>query len=194
MLHRMNYLQIFELPPTCTLEEISVKYKVLAKKYHPDRPTGNEEKMKLVNAAYDFAQKNHRPMIGLNFQDVLLNAVNRASQMAREMQQRQPAWVRTTQNVRSKDGRWESVSTEHFYRIIDTIPSDNTIYIDLPIKVIEFKTTVHCMIKGLEITLYFDPPSGEKDDLVKLPFEVSDVVVGEKKYKIVIQHKDGMRF
>lgn len=43
-------LRRFILPPTATLEDVKAKYKILAKKYHPDnRETGNGKLMAIIN-------------------------------------------------------------------------------------------------------------------------------------------------
>ncbi|KAA8896381.1 hypothetical protein FN846DRAFT_965178 [Sphaerosporella brunnea] len=42
-----------ELPITATAEQIRVRHRQLALTHHPDRPTGNEEKFKAIQAAYE---------------------------------------------------------------------------------------------------------------------------------------------
>lgn len=52
----MDYYQVFDLPRTATQDEITKKYRVLAKQYHPDRNPGDksaEDKFKEISAAYD---------------------------------------------------------------------------------------------------------------------------------------------
>jgi molecular chaperone DnaJ len=52
----MDYYQVFDLPKTATQDEITKKYRVLAKQYHPDRNPGDkaaEDKFKEISAAYD---------------------------------------------------------------------------------------------------------------------------------------------
>lgn len=41
-----------------TIEELKIQYKKLAMQYHPDRPTGDLEIMKIVNNEYDYLLKN----------------------------------------------------------------------------------------------------------------------------------------
>lgn len=40
-----------------TNEELKARYQKLSKKYHPDMPTGNEEKFREINEAYKIIQK-----------------------------------------------------------------------------------------------------------------------------------------
>ena len=52
-----NYYDILEVSPKASKEVIEKAYRVLAKKYHPDRYTGDkkkiaEEKLKEINVAY----------------------------------------------------------------------------------------------------------------------------------------------
>ena len=51
-------LKTFELPPTASWRDVSTRYRVLAKKYHPDTATGgNAEKFTTISAAYDVLKK-----------------------------------------------------------------------------------------------------------------------------------------
>ena len=43
---------IFGLKPNSPLDEVEKRYRALANLYHPDRPGGYEEAMKLLNRAY----------------------------------------------------------------------------------------------------------------------------------------------
>lgn len=51
---RVDLYRVLELQNFASRAEIKSAYRRLALKYHPDRPTGNEEKFKEVNAAYQF--------------------------------------------------------------------------------------------------------------------------------------------
>ncbi len=56
-------LQILELPPFITQEEIKIQYKKLSKKFHPDLSKNNGEKMSQINQAYKILMdyiKNYR--------------------------------------------------------------------------------------------------------------------------------------
>jgi len=48
-----DYYAILEIPKTANEEQIKDAYRALAKKYHPDVSTGDAEKMKEVNVAYE---------------------------------------------------------------------------------------------------------------------------------------------
>jgi len=50
---------ILGLKPNSPLDEVKKRYRVLANLYHPDRPGGYEEAMKLLNRAYEQI-KEHR--------------------------------------------------------------------------------------------------------------------------------------
>ncbi|MBA7594279.1 hypothetical protein ES703_01218 [subsurface metagenome] len=48
---------IFGLKPNSPLDEVKRRYRVLANLYHPDRPGGYDEAMKLLNRAYEQIQR-----------------------------------------------------------------------------------------------------------------------------------------
>lgn len=48
-----NMLRIFKLKPVYTNQELERSYKKLIFKYHPDRPTGNIDKFKLIQSFYE---------------------------------------------------------------------------------------------------------------------------------------------
>jgi DnaJ-class molecular chaperone len=48
-----NYYKILGVSKTATDEEIKKAYKKLSMKYHPDRPSGSEEKFKEINEAHE---------------------------------------------------------------------------------------------------------------------------------------------
>ena len=50
---KINPYQILGLPDFAPMEEVSRRYRALAKKYHPDINPGHEAEMKVVNNAYD---------------------------------------------------------------------------------------------------------------------------------------------
>tara|TARA_B100001123_G_C15330364_1_gene1031026 strand:+ start:3010 stop:4317 length:1308 start_codon:yes stop_codon:yes gene_type:complete len=49
---KVNPYDIFKIPENFTLEQLKKEYKKLALKYHPDRPTGDELKFKIVTKIY----------------------------------------------------------------------------------------------------------------------------------------------
>jgi DnaJ-class molecular chaperone len=48
--------EILKLPPLSSIKDIKRQYRVLSKKYHPDK-LGSDEKMKLLNEAYEILVK-----------------------------------------------------------------------------------------------------------------------------------------
>jgi len=52
-IHWRNYYEILQLHPAAEMEVIEGAFKRLALKYHPDRRPGDDERMKLLNEAYD---------------------------------------------------------------------------------------------------------------------------------------------
>ena len=48
----VDYYKILGLDPECTMTEIKVAYRDMARKYHPDNGVANDQLMKLVNEAY----------------------------------------------------------------------------------------------------------------------------------------------
>jgi len=52
---RLNYFQ----PPLDTLDQLKTQYRQLAKRYHPDMPTGNTATMQAVNAEYAYLLSNY---------------------------------------------------------------------------------------------------------------------------------------
>lgn len=48
-----NYYETLEIEQTASADEVKRAYKRLANKYHPDKPTGNADKFKEINTAYD---------------------------------------------------------------------------------------------------------------------------------------------
>src|SRR6266849_2350056 len=51
-IHWRNYYEVLQLNPAAEMEVIEGAYKRLAGKYHPDKKTGDEERMKLLSEAY----------------------------------------------------------------------------------------------------------------------------------------------
>lgn len=49
----INPYDILGLDKKCSIDEIKTAYKTLAKIYHPDKPTGNEFKYKIITEAYN---------------------------------------------------------------------------------------------------------------------------------------------
>jgi DnaJ-domain-containing protein 1 len=56
LLQRQQALSILGLPPNATPQQIKRRYRVLAKKYHPDRG-GDQQQMQRIIAAYEFLTK-----------------------------------------------------------------------------------------------------------------------------------------
>lgn len=52
-----TWASVLGIPVTSTKEQIKARYKVLANKYHPDKPGGDAEQMKKLNHWYDLAMK-----------------------------------------------------------------------------------------------------------------------------------------
>jgi DnaJ-class molecular chaperone len=46
-------LELLELPPFITKDDVKKQYKLLARKYHPDINSDNCEKMNQINTAYN---------------------------------------------------------------------------------------------------------------------------------------------
>lgn len=66
-----DYYQILGVPRGASEAEIKKAYRKLAAKYHPDKPTGNEEKFKEISQAYevlsDAEQKKMYDQYGSNY-------------------------------------------------------------------------------------------------------------------------------
>jgi curved DNA-binding protein CbpA len=56
LLQRQQALSILGLPPNATPQQIKRRYRVLAKRYHPDRG-GDQQQMQRIIAAYEFLTK-----------------------------------------------------------------------------------------------------------------------------------------
>lgn len=56
MLERQQALNVLGLPPNATRQQIKRRYRVLAKKYHPDRG-GDPRQMQRIIAAYEVLMK-----------------------------------------------------------------------------------------------------------------------------------------
>lgn len=56
MLERQQALAVLGLPPTATPQQIKRRYRVLAKRYHPDRG-GDQREMQRIVAAYELLMK-----------------------------------------------------------------------------------------------------------------------------------------
>lgn len=50
-----EWWEVLGVPRTCTREEVKAAYRVLASRYHPDKPGGSHERMAEINAAQDKA-------------------------------------------------------------------------------------------------------------------------------------------
>lgn len=72
-----NPYTILELSRTATDEEIRNAYKRLALKYHPDKPTGNEDKFKQVSRAYQILTDPFKKKVyDTQFDDNKMNTIN----------------------------------------------------------------------------------------------------------------------
>lgn len=77
---RKDYYKILEIYPNATQDQIKKQFKILSKKYHPDKNNGNDDKMRLiekkfreVNEAYKVLSDPQRKKMydsGLNPDDV----------------------------------------------------------------------------------------------------------------------------
>ena len=50
---KINYYMLFGVKPNASDDIIKKKYRALAKQFHPDSKTGDEEYFKLINEAYN---------------------------------------------------------------------------------------------------------------------------------------------
>lgn len=57
LLERQQALSVLGLPPNATHEQIKRRYRVLAKKHHPDRG-GEQREMQRIIAAYELLMKD----------------------------------------------------------------------------------------------------------------------------------------
>lgn len=76
----MTYYELLNIKENASYKDIKIAYRALAKKYHPDTYKGNksiaEEKMKLINEAYDVlsnsdSRKNYDESINANKTEVV---------------------------------------------------------------------------------------------------------------------------
>lgn len=56
MIERQQALNVLGLPPNATPQQIKRRYRVLAKRYHPDKG-GNQQQMQRIIAAYEYLTK-----------------------------------------------------------------------------------------------------------------------------------------
>jgi DnaJ-domain-containing protein 1 len=56
MLERQQALKVLGLPPNATPQQIKRRYRILAKRYHPDRG-GDQRQMQRIIAAYELLTK-----------------------------------------------------------------------------------------------------------------------------------------
>ena len=57
LLERQQALAVLGLPPNATRQQIKQRYRVLAKKHHPDRG-GDQQEMRRIIAAYELLMKD----------------------------------------------------------------------------------------------------------------------------------------
>lgn len=60
-LERQQALSVLGLPPTATTQQIKRRYRVLAKKHHPDRGGDRQQMMRII-AAYEFLMKDQQKL------------------------------------------------------------------------------------------------------------------------------------
>lgn len=73
----LNPYTVLELNRTASDEEVRNAYKRLALKYHPDKPTGDEDKFKQVSQAYQIlTDPFKRKMYDAQFDEQKLNTIN----------------------------------------------------------------------------------------------------------------------
>lgn len=58
IIERQQALAILGLPPNATPDQIKRRYRMLAKRYHPDRG-GDQRQMQRIVAAYSYLMKEH---------------------------------------------------------------------------------------------------------------------------------------
>jgi len=59
LLERQQALAVLGLPPNATRQQIKQRYRVLAKKHHPDRG-GDQREMRRIIAAYELLMKDQQ--------------------------------------------------------------------------------------------------------------------------------------
>jgi DnaJ-class molecular chaperone len=56
----MSFYSILGVPENATHEQIKKQYRKLSLEYHPDRPSGDANKFKSINEAYETLSDDHR--------------------------------------------------------------------------------------------------------------------------------------
>jgi len=62
----LDYYQILGVPLNSSLEDIKKSFRKLAHQYHPDKSSGDENKFKVVNEAYQILSNKKKECITID--------------------------------------------------------------------------------------------------------------------------------
>ena len=146
---RNSYLEILELSPGATKEQIKKSYRRLSKKYHPDlgKVTSSKQKFIELTEAYDFLMETgpspHNEAIAYDYDP------------AQEEYEARRRWAREQAERKAKEREANSLRVDQFLRVVNWVALVLTsiFILDLILPNLKYEA----MVTGMEVPMEYQP-------------------------------------
>jgi hypothetical protein len=126
---RKRYLELFDLPEDASSEEIKKRYKLLAKKYHPDKNKSNNatELFQLINEGYTYLQNSESQNIfqyeskNVKEEEIRMDRIRKAKERLREQQLKEELKIKEKYSKITSGIRWKIFSVLSYLCLITGI-------------------------------------------------------------------------
>jgi hypothetical protein len=123
---RKRYLELFDLPEDASSEEIKKRYKLLAKKYHPDKNKSNNatELFQLINEGYTYLQNSESQnnftyeSKNVKEEEIRMDRIRKAKERLREQQLKEELKIKEKYTKITSGIRWKIFSITSYMCLI----------------------------------------------------------------------------